>query len=236
MPSARMRSVSSATWMNSSGGIEPELGVVEAGERLDAEDAGRRDRDDRLEVHVDLVVVERGPQRRARAGGGARPARAGRRRRSRSGCRPAPWPGAWRRARRAAAPRRRRRRRSANAMPMLACSAGWRPFERRIGSAITRSSSAARCATGSMPVTSLHITMNSSPAMRPTRSIARVAPCSRWAISVSTSSPLAWPSVSLTSLNRSRSMKSTAVFVCCRGRARACAAGCRRTPCGCTGR
>ena len=40
---------------------------------------------------------------------------------------------------------------------------------------ITRSSSAARCATGSMPLTSLHITMNSSPAMRPTRSIERVA-------------------------------------------------------------
>ena len=41
MPSERMRSVSSATWMNSVGGIEPELRVVEPGERLDAEDAGR---------------------------------------------------------------------------------------------------------------------------------------------------------------------------------------------------
>ncbi len=37
--------------------------MVEAGERLDAEDAGRRHRDDRLEVHVDRVVVERDPQR-----------------------------------------------------------------------------------------------------------------------------------------------------------------------------
>ena len=39
-----------------------ELGMREPGERLDAEDARRGDGDDRLVVHVDLVVLERGAQ------------------------------------------------------------------------------------------------------------------------------------------------------------------------------
>ena len=49
-------------------------------------------------------------------------------------------------------------------------------------------------------------TANSSPPSRASRSLSRTSRPSRTAISCSSRSPWWWPSVSLTSLNRSRSM------------------------------
>ncbi len=59
-------------------------------------------------------------------------------------------------------------------------------------------------------VAALMPTTNSSPPSRATMSTDRTTPKSRCAASTSTSSPWACPWMSLTSLNRSRSMKSTA--------------------------
>ena len=54
------------------------------------------------------------------------------------------------------------------------------------------------------------MTTNSSPPSRATTSLARKAPRSRSAISTSSMSPASCPSESLMTLNRSRSMNSTA--------------------------
>ena len=101
-------------------------------------------------------------------------------------------------------PASRRRRR-----PTLAVMTTSRPDDTGIGSAMTSAISFAAPPGGSMSVRSGHITTNSSPERRATVSTERVVRCRRRAISLSTSSPTRWPSVSLTTLKRSRSMKST---------------------------
>ena len=173
MPSERMRSVSSATRMNSSGGIEPSSGWLKRASASTPRMRGRRHRDDRLEVHVDLVVVERERAARARADG----------RRSactrRSSSKISIWVPPSSLARRMATSRvaqqlfgvavARARRTRCRCWRAARAGARWR------GGSAPRSTSLELGrrgrATGSMPVTSLHITMNSSPAMRPTRSM-----------------------------------------------------------------
>ena len=63
------------------------------------------------------------------------------------------------------------------------------------------------------------MTTNSSPPRRPSVSASRVTPSSRAATACSSWSPAPWPSVSLTSLKLSRSMKSAADRCCCAPRA-----------------
>ena len=238
MPSERMRSVSSATWMNSVGRDRAELGVVEAGERLDAEDAARaHDRDDRLVVHVDLVVLERGaqPELELAAALGLHAQVVVEDLDLR--CHRAPWPGASRRARRAVALRRRRRRPAANAMPMLAWSAGWRPLDRRMGSAITRSSSAARWATGSMPADVVAhddelVAGDAADAVhRAGRALQPLGDLRQHLVAARVPEGVVDELEPVEVDEQHRGVRLRAATA-----RRARAAGCRRTPCGCTGR
>ena len=58
-PIGTIRPVSSASGMNSTGGIVPRVGCVPAQQRLDAVDRAAGEADDRLVVHRELAVVER---------------------------------------------------------------------------------------------------------------------------------------------------------------------------------
>ena len=99
--------------------------MLPAHERLEGDDAALGDRDDRLEVEDELVLLERAAQvvlaaRRARRRGAASPGRRGRAAR-----RPAPWRGTWRPRRRARASRRVWVAGSAMTTPTLAVRKSW---------------------------------------------------------------------------------------------------------------
>ena len=97
--------------------------------------------------------------------------------------------------------------------PTLQVTTTFRPVDSCTGSARSREYSVARLTATLTSWTLRHSTTNSSPENRLTTSPPRTADLNRWARANRTSSPLAWPKESLTSLNRSRSMKSTARLV-----------------------
>ena len=118
------------------------------------------------------------------------------------------WPGTWPRPRSASRVSASWPCSGARAMPMLASTAIGCP-SRTNGACSTRTrSSATRAARAASALGSR--TANSSPPRRATRSVARTAPCRRCPICCSRMSPTWWPSVSLTSLKRSRSSSSSA--------------------------
>ena len=96
------------------------------------------------------------------------------------------------------------------------------------GCAIASCSFCAMCPSTSGSSKSSTITMNSSPPRRASRSVSRSAADSARVTCFSSSSPMRWPSVSLTFLKRSRSMNSTPTR---RPERRACAIACASRSC-----
>ena len=99
---------------------------------------------------------------------------------------------------------------SASAMPIEALSRSSAP-PARSGCAISRCSRSATPTASSTPPIDSHSTVNSSPPKRATVSSGRSIRWTRAATSRSTSSPAAWPRLSLIRLNLSTSRKYTAI-------------------------
>ena len=182
---------------------EPALGVTPAHERLDAVRPAPVQVDLGLEDERELALVHRAAQaghELERVGAAARSGR-----RLAPGARP--WPRTSRRRRPAAASRRPRRRRGCVAMPTDAPISRSTPETENVRCSASRIFSATSAGAGGRASGSS--TANSSPPSRATVSLERRTALIRGPIWRSSSSPWWWPSVSLTSLNRSRSSSIT---------------------------
>ena len=211
-PIGTIRPVSSASGMKSTGWIRPRSGCCQRTSASAPRDlAGARGRRWAGSEHQ-LVAVDRARAGRppARGSSGIAACIAGVERRRRGRCPPS-WPGTWRGRRCGSAPRRPGRR-GRCATPTLARTRSACPDRRTAPAA----SPSIRLATTSPPrarASPSSSTANSSPPSRAAVSPARRSRRAGCATAISSSSPPAWPSESLTNLKPSRSTKSTATGV-----------------------
>ena len=208
-----MRPVPSARGTNSSGGIGPCCGCCQRSERLDADDARRSEVGLRLVVDLERAVGDRAPAARPPARGDACCAGCGRRRRSR---RPVAVllrvvhrdVGVLEERGHVGAVRRARPRSRCAARPRAACRSTMNGCWSAVCDARPRSPRPrSRCGSAGSSDDELVAAEPGDRAAAPAATCAmRAATC------CSKRSPWWWPSVSLTSLNRLRSMSITATL------------------------
>ena len=185
--------------------------MAPAQQRLDADQIAAEFEDHlRLVVDLQLPVGERMTQRGLQLlarGAAPGPCRA---RRSRRGCDRRTSRDRARYPRSAVSGRRRRRRPGIMPDPDAGADHRFGAVDDESAPRVLRECDRTAIARRAVVRTSLTSTANSSPPRRATRSVSRTQPRRRSAQSTSTRSPAAWPRLSLISLNRSRSMHSTA--------------------------